>query len=79
MATWSTRCVGLPQPPPTELVVTNLDDSGSGSLRDALARIADDGTITFDPGLAGGTITLSSGQLAIDSSSDDRLRPPRRR
>ncbi len=57
-----------PVPPPTELVVTNLDDSGPGSLRDALARIADDGTITFDPGLAGGTMTLSSGQLAIDSS-----------
>ncbi len=53
-------------PPPAELVVTNLDDSGTGSLRDALARIAEDGTITFDPGLAGGTMTLSS-QLAIDS------------
>ncbi len=57
-----------PVPPPTELVVTNLDDSGPGSLREALALIADDGTITFDPGLAGGTMTLSSGQLAIDSS-----------
>jgi hypothetical protein len=55
-------------PPPPELVVTNLDDSGDGSLRDALARVAEDGTITFDPGLAGGTMTLSSGQLVIDSS-----------
>jgi beta-glucanase (GH16 family) len=57
-----------PFPPPTELTVTNLDDSGSGSLREALGLIADDGTITFDPSLAGGTMTLTSGQLAIDSS-----------
>ena len=48
--------------------MTNLDDSGPGSLREALALIADDGTITFDPGLAGGTLTLTSGQLAVDSS-----------
>lgn len=57
-----------PVPPPTALVVTNLDDSGPGSLREALALIADDGTITFDPGLAGGTMALTSGQLTIDSS-----------
>ena len=54
-------------PAPTELVVTNLDDSGTGSLREALALIADDGMITFDPSLAGGTLTLTSGQLTIDS------------
>ena len=30
--------------------------------------IADGGTITFDPALAGGTLTLTSGQLTIDSS-----------
>ena len=41
----------VPIPPPTELVVTNLDDSGPGSLREALALIADGGTITFDPSL----------------------------
>jgi beta-glucanase (GH16 family) len=57
-----------PFPPPTELTVTNLDDSGPGSLREALALIADDGTITFDAGLAGGTLALTSGQLAVDSS-----------
>ena len=45
----------VPFPPPTELTVTTLDDSGPGSLREALALIADGGTITFDPGLAGGT------------------------
>ena len=57
-----------PFPPPTELVVTNLDDSGPGSLREALALIADGGTITFDPTLAGGTLTLTSGQLDIGGS-----------
>ncbi len=58
----------VPTPPPTELVVTNLDDSGPGSLREALSLIAEGGTITFDPELAGGTLTLSSGQLTVDGS-----------
>ncbi|MDJ0959802.1 MAG: carbohydrate binding domain-containing protein [Acidimicrobiia bacterium] len=57
-----------PIPPPTELTVTNLDDSGPGSLREALSLIAEDGTITFDPSLAGGTLTLTTGQLTIDRS-----------
>ncbi|MCP4305376.1 MAG: family 16 glycosylhydrolase [bacterium] len=57
-----------PFPPPTDLVVTNLDDSGPGSLREALSLIADDGAITFDPGLAGGTLTLTTGQLTIGRS-----------
>jgi beta-glucanase (GH16 family) len=50
-------------PPPTEITVTNLNDSGDGSLRQALEDIANGGTITFDPGLAGGTINLTSGPL----------------
>ncbi len=58
----------IPVPPPTDLVVTTLDDSGAGSLREALNLIADGGTITFDPGLAGGTIGLTSGQLVADRS-----------
>ncbi len=56
-----------PVPPPTALTVTTLDDSGPGSLREALSLIADGGTITFDPSLAGGTINLTSGQLTISS------------
>ncbi len=50
-------------PPPPPEIVTNLNDSGSGSLRQALEDIAIGGTITFDPSLAGGTITLTSGPL----------------
>ena len=50
----------IPQPPPTEVVVTTLNDSGTGSLRAAIAKVADGGMVTFDPALAGGTVTLTS-------------------
>ncbi len=39
--------------------VTNLDDSGAGSLRQAIADAASGDTITFDAGITG-TITLAS-------------------
>ena len=58
----------IPIPPPTELVVTTAADSGAGSLREALGLIADGGTITFDPSLAGSTIGLTTGQLVADRS-----------
>ena len=51
-------------------VVTNLNDSGAGSLRgDILMSNGTGGanTITFAPGLSG-TITLTSGQLEISSN-----------
>jgi beta-glucanase (GH16 family) len=62
-------------PPPTEITVTNLNNSGDGSLRQALEEIAIGGTITFDPSLAGGTLQLTTGPLVpvnsvtIDASS----------
>ena len=55
----------VPIPPPTEITVTNLNNSGEGSLRQALEDIAIGGTITFDPGLAGGTLPLA-GPLVIN-------------
>lgn len=46
------------------LTVSNLNDSGAGSLRQALADASPDDTIVFDGGLAG-TIALSSGELVV--------------
>lgn len=48
------------------VVVTNIDDAGSGSLRQAIADAPDGATIQFDPGIAGKTIVLTSGELLID-------------
>jgi hypothetical protein len=45
--------------------VTTLDDSGPGSLRDQISQAAFGDTIDFDPSLAGGTISLTSGPIAI--------------
>ena len=42
------------------LTVINTNDSGPGSLRQALADAQDDDTIGFDPSLNGQTITLTS-------------------
>lgn len=52
--------------------VTNLDDAGSGSLRQALIDangVAGADTVTFDAALSG-TITLTSGHLVISDSVD---------
>ncbi len=46
------------------LIVSNLNDAGSGSLRQAIEDAAPGSTIDFDPALAGGTIALLS-QLDI--------------
>ncbi len=53
-------------PPPLAITVSNLNDGGIGSLRQALADIASGGTISFEAGLAGGTVFLTSGPLVAD-------------
>ena len=52
--------------PATTIVVTNTDDNGPGSLRQALAD-ANDGD-TIDATGVSGTITLASGQFLVDKS-----------
>lgn len=48
--------------------VTTIADAGPGSLRNAVAAALPGATITFDPSLAGSTITLTSGEIAIDKT-----------
>ena len=48
------------------ITVTSTNDSGAGSLREAIATAASGDTIIFDSSLAGQTITLTTGQLEID-------------
>ena len=47
------------------ITVTNAGDSGSGSLREAIAQARDGETIKFDSSLANRNINLTSGQLTI--------------
>jgi beta-glucanase (GH16 family) len=66
----------VPEPPPAELVVTTLADSGEGSLREALGLIADGGTITFDPVLVGETIPVGTELVANRSVTIDATAAP---
>src|SRR6478672_7668187 len=51
--------------PATTITVTNGNDSGPGSLRQALVDSHDGDTIDFDPALNGQTILLTTAELAI--------------
>lgn len=50
------------------LIVLNNSDSGPGSLRADIAAAHSGDRIVFDPSLNGQTITLTSGELAINQS-----------
>ena len=50
------------------IVVTNTDDSGSGSLRQAMIDAADGSVIQFDPSIAGQTILLTTTTLSVTKS-----------
>ncbi|HEX6833201.1 MAG TPA: choice-of-anchor Q domain-containing protein, partial [Rudaea sp.] len=62
-ALWSLALLALPMLASGQ--VTTTADSGPGSLRAAVAAAPSGATITFDPALAGSTITLTSGEIAI--------------
>jgi len=62
---------GIAQAAPTE-TVTNLNDSGAGSLRQALADVDAGGTVTFDSSLSG-TIDL---QTALEADKSFTLTGP---
>lgn len=50
------------------ITVTTTNDSGPGSLRQALVDSQDGDTIDFDPSLKGQTISLTSAELVINKS-----------
>ncbi|MCT7964042.1 DUF4347 domain-containing protein [Laspinema sp. D1] len=50
------------------LTVTNANDSGAGSLRNAIASAQAGDTLQFDSSLANQTITLTSGQLELNKN-----------
>lgn len=50
------------------LTVTTTNDSGSGSLRQAIADAQDNDTIQFDSALNGQIITLTTDELVIDKN-----------
>jgi len=60
--------VSLPSLRGATFTVINTNDSGTGSLRQALADSVDGDTINFASTLNGQTITLTSGQLLVNKS-----------
>ncbi len=71
--------IGLGQPPTDVIEVTNHNDAGPGSLRQAIDDAPSGAWIVFDPGLATGSIQLNSilvidKVLTIGGLSGDGLR-----
>jgi hypothetical protein len=60
----NTNVAGQVQAVPALLTVSNLNDSGPGSLRQQIQNAQSNDTIVFASGL-GGTITLTNGQLQL--------------
>jgi hypothetical protein len=60
---WKTTVVNAPS-----VLVRNTLNTGYGSLRTAIANVADAGTISFVDGLNGQTINLTSGTITIDKN-----------
>jgi hypothetical protein len=48
--------------------VTNLNDNGSGSLRQAVASLTSSGLIAFNTSLSGGAILLSNGPIILSNN-----------
>jgi hypothetical protein len=55
---------------PDTWTVTNTADSGPGSLRQTIAAAFSGDRIVFDPSMQGHTITLTTGELAINKDLD---------
>jgi hypothetical protein len=51
------------------ITVTTTADSGTGSLREAIANAQSGDTIKFSSNLANQKITLTSGQLTVNRSA----------
>jgi len=64
----SALCLIAPSTQAATISVTNTNDSGAGSLRQALADAVNGDTINFDSSLNGQTIMLTSGELLVDKS-----------
>src|SRR5437870_237232 len=61
-------CAAMANIEAATLTVTDTNDSGPGSLRQALTDVADGDTIRFDAALNGQTISLTSDELGINKN-----------
>ena len=53
---------------PLQVVVTTTNDSGPGSLRQAVASVGPGGTITFTNNLSGANLLLTGGELLLNKN-----------